>query len=154
MYTFITVTLAVIALLSAFLLCAVILVQNNKGGGGLGAVSGGVSEAVFGATAGSALVKITIWVAVFFLVSTLLLATITGRGRRGKSVAETLAIESAAVQTDAAATTVSERAAVQTDAAVKVSEGAAASTKAAAVEAVEVVPTPTPAVEAKVPAQK
>jgi len=89
MVTFFTVLLSILAILSGILMVIVILLQNNKGGGGLGAVSGGITETVFGASAASVLVKITIWLAAVFMGSTLLLATLTGRVRSGKSVAET-----------------------------------------------------------------
>ncbi len=89
MVTFFTVLLSILAILSGVLMVIVIMLQNNKGGGGLGAVSGGITETVFGASAASVLVKITIWLAAVFMGSTLLLATLTGRVRSGKSVAET-----------------------------------------------------------------
>lgn len=89
MVTFFTVLLTVLAILSGILMVVVIMLQNNKGGGGLGAVSGGITETMFGASAANVLVKITIWLAAIFMGSTLLLATLTGRVRSGKSVAET-----------------------------------------------------------------
>lgn len=89
MVTFFTVLLSILAILSGILMVIVIMLQNNKGGGGLGAVSGGITETVFGASAATVLVKITIWLAAVFMGSTLLLATLTGRVRSGKSVAET-----------------------------------------------------------------
>jgi hypothetical protein len=52
-------------------------------------VSGGITETIFGASAATVLVKITVWLAAIFMGSTLLLATLTGRVRGGKSVAET-----------------------------------------------------------------
>lgn len=88
MVTFFTVLLSILAVLSAILMIVVILLQNNKGGG-LGAVSGGITETIFGASAATVLVKITVWLAAIFMGSTLLLATLTGRVRGGKSVAET-----------------------------------------------------------------
>ncbi|MFA6929208.1 MAG: preprotein translocase subunit SecG [Lentisphaeria bacterium] len=89
MVTFFTVLLTILAILSGILMVVVIMLQNNKGGGGLGAVSGGITETMFGASAGNVLVKITIWLAAIFMGSTLLLATMTGRVRSRKSVAET-----------------------------------------------------------------
>ena len=88
MVTFFTVLLSILAVLSAILMIVVIMLQNNKGGG-LGAVSGGITETIFGASAATVLVKITVWLAAIFMGSTLLLATLTGRVRGGKSVAET-----------------------------------------------------------------
>ena len=93
MFTTLSVILAVIAILSALLLICIILMQNTKSGGGLGAVSGGVTETVFGAQAASVLVKATVWLALVFMVSTLLLAVVIGRGRHSKSVVEMLAAE-------------------------------------------------------------
>lgn len=100
MVTFFTVLLSILAILSGILMVVVIMLQNNKGGGGLGAVSGGVTETMFGASAATVLVKITIWLAAVFMGSTLLLATLTGRVRSAKSVAETYlpAEEATAVQ--------------------------------------------------------
>ena len=88
MVTFFMVLLSILAVLSGVLMIVVIMLQNNKGGGGLGAVSGGITETMFGASAATVLVKITIWLAGIFMCSTLLLATVTGRVRGGKSVAE------------------------------------------------------------------
>ena len=90
MVTFFSVLLTVLAILSGILMIVVIMLQNNKGGGGLGAVSGGITETMFGASAANVLVKITIWLAVLFMGSTLVLATLTGRVRGGKSIAETM----------------------------------------------------------------
>jgi len=89
MVTFFTVLLSILAVLSGILMVVVIMLQNNKGGGGLGAVSGGITETMLGASAATILVKITICLAAIFMCSTLLLATLTGRVRGGKSVAET-----------------------------------------------------------------
>ncbi|MFA6815120.1 MAG: preprotein translocase subunit SecG [Lentisphaeria bacterium] len=93
MYAFITVSLAVISIVSSLLLVVVILIQNNKGGGGIGAISGGMTETMFGAGASSALIKITVWLAAIFMGTTLLLATVKGRSRNAKSVAEKYAQE-------------------------------------------------------------
>ncbi|MBP1583323.1 MAG: preprotein translocase subunit SecG [Victivallales bacterium] len=88
MYTFFVVLLTIVAVVSALLLIGIVLIQNNKSGGGLGAVSGGVTETMFGASASNMLIKGTVWIAVIFLVSTLLLAMVTGRGRSFSSAAE------------------------------------------------------------------
>ncbi|NLF92605.1 MAG: preprotein translocase subunit SecG, partial [Oligosphaeraceae bacterium] len=87
---FLTVLLSILAVLSGILMIVFILLQNNKSGGGLGAVSGGVTETMFGTAASSVLLKVTVWLAVIFMGSTLLLATVTGRIRGIRSVAETL----------------------------------------------------------------
>ena len=94
MLGFFTVLLTFLALSSAILMVIVILLQSNKGGG-LGAVSGGLTETMFGASAANVLVKTTIWFAAIFMSSTLLLAALTGRVRSGKSIAETLIVEPA-----------------------------------------------------------
>ena len=64
--------------------------QNPKGQGGIGAVAGGVSEAMFGASAPSALVKITVTLAIIFLLSTLFHAAIVGHQRTQKSLGESI----------------------------------------------------------------
>ncbi len=89
--SFIAVLLSFLAVLSAILMIVVILLQSNKSGGGLGAVSGGVTETMFGTAASSVLLKATVWLAVIFMGSTLLLATVTGRVRGSKSLGEKLA---------------------------------------------------------------
>lgn len=79
------------SILSSIVLIAVIMVQQTKSGGGLGAVQGGVTESMFGTSAGNVLTKITTWTAVVFLVSTLLLGTVIGRlDKTNKSVSESL----------------------------------------------------------------
>ena len=65
--------LSIVSVLTAILLTIVILLQNPKSAGGIGSISGGVSEAMFGASAPTALVKITVILAIIFLVSTLLI---------------------------------------------------------------------------------
>ncbi len=125
MTTFFTVILTIISILSAILLIGIILIQQNKSGGGLGAVSGGMTENMFGASAGNVLTKATTWLAIVFLISTLFLATVKGRMRGGKSLVEDAAIP-ATVATEAA------EAAAAVDSAVK---EAAAATEAAATEA-------------------
>jgi len=54
-----------------------VLAQRTKAGGGLGAVSGGQSEALFGAEAGNVLGKTTAWLIAIFFGLTLML-TIVG----------------------------------------------------------------------------
>ena len=91
MATFLTYFLGTIAVISAILLICVIMIQQTKSGGGLGAVSGGVTESVFGTSAANVLTKITTWLAVVFLTSTLLLGTVIGRMKSDNtSVAEKL----------------------------------------------------------------
>ena len=102
----------------------VIMLQNNKSGGGLGAVSGGITETMFGASAANVLVKITIWLAVIFMGSTLALATLTGRVRGGRSIAETLLPEETASKVVAPIEPIDLGPAAPMEAAMEVQEGA------------------------------
>ena len=89
MATFIIVLLTIISILSAIFVIGIILIQQNKAGGGLGAVSGGWTESTFGASADNVLTKATTWASAIFLISTLLLAAVTGRWGAGrKSIIE------------------------------------------------------------------
>ena len=89
MATFIIVLLTIISILSAIFVIGIILIQQNKAGGGLGAVSGGWTESTFGASADNVLTKATTWASAIFLISTLLLAAVTGRWGTGrKSIIE------------------------------------------------------------------
>ena len=89
MATFIIVLLTIISILSAIFVIGIILIQQNKAGGGLGAVSGGWTESTFGASADNILTKGTTWGAAIFLISTLFLAAVTGRWGTGrKSIIE------------------------------------------------------------------
>jgi len=89
MVMFLKVLLYTVSILSAILLIGIIMIQQNKAGGGLGAVSGGTAESLFGTSAGNILTKATTWLAIVFLLSTLLLGTVIGRMNK-KSVSETL----------------------------------------------------------------
>ena len=92
------------------------MIQQNKSGGGLGAVSGGVTEQMFGTSAGNILTKTTTWLAVIFLVSTLFLGTVIGRlEKMNTSVAETLITEQPATAVPAPATTETKAAPVATE---------------------------------------
>ena len=82
-------------MLPAIPLTLLVLVQNPKGSGGIGAIGGGVSEAMFGASAPSALVKGTVILAVVFLLSTLFNVAIQGRIANQKSVGDTIAAPAA-----------------------------------------------------------
>ena len=74
MISFITSLLFGIATLCALLLIGIILIQQSKSGGGLGAISGGMTESVFGAAAGNVITKTTVILASIFLACTMLLA--------------------------------------------------------------------------------
>ena len=74
--------LLVLEVVSSFLLISVILLQKSKGGGLSGsAFGGGGGDSLFGARAGNVLTKITIILAIFFMLNTMLLAFFyAGRG--------------------------------------------------------------------------
>ncbi|MBR4125708.1 MAG: preprotein translocase subunit SecG [Victivallales bacterium] len=95
-----SVILAIVSVITALLLTIVILIQNPKGQGGIGSISGGVSEAMFGASAPSALVKITVVLAIIFLLSTLFYAAIVGHQRESKSLGESITAEIAATASE------------------------------------------------------
>ena len=91
MVTFLKVLLYCVSIISSLLLIGVIMIQQTKSGGGLGAVSGGVTESMFGTSATSVLTKLTTWLAVIFLASTLVLGAVIGRLQKGStSVVERL----------------------------------------------------------------
>ncbi len=80
--------LVTIDVIAALLLIGIILIQQTKSGGGLGSIGGGVTEAVFGATAGNVLTRGTVILASIFLCVTLLLAVLSGHMQQSKSVIE------------------------------------------------------------------
>jgi len=98
-----SVILTIISVLSAILLTILVLIQNPKGQGGIGAVAGGVSEAMFGASAPSALVKTTVILAIISLLSTLFNCAITGHIRQQKSVGDSIVVTAPAAPTAPAA---------------------------------------------------
>ena len=135
--SFLSVLLAIVSFVCALLLIGIILIQQNKAGGGLGAVSGGVTESMFGASAANVLTKATTWIAAVFLVSTLLLAASAGRfSRKNVSAAETAPTPAkttpevaapaaeAAAEAAAAGTETKDKAATAVDEAGKAAEGA------------------------------
>ncbi|MBO4620920.1 MAG: preprotein translocase subunit SecG [Victivallales bacterium] len=130
----ISVILAIVSVITALLLTIVILIQNPKGQGGIGAISGGVSEAMFGASAPSALVKITVVLAFIFLISTLFYAAIVGHQRESKSLGESITAGIATTPTDAidAAEPVVEAAAEATENAAEAVKDAAEAAQGAA----------------------
>ena len=135
----ISVILAIVSVITALLLTIVILIQNPKGQGGIGSISGGVSEAMFGASAPSALVKITVILAIIFLLSTLFYAAIVGHQRESKSLGESITAEIAATATETveAAKPVVEAAAEATENAAEAVKDTAEPVVEAAAEAVE-----------------
>ncbi len=75
----------------ALLLIGIVLIQQSKSQGGLGALSGGMTESIFGAATGNVITKATVVLATVFLVNTLLLAILTGRSGETATRAEELA---------------------------------------------------------------
>ncbi|MDR0994037.1 MAG: preprotein translocase subunit SecG [Verrucomicrobiota bacterium] len=80
--------LLIVEVLSAFLLIVVILAQKSKDQGLGMAFGGGMGESLFGSRAGNVLTRITITLAVVFMITTILLGILfaKGQGRRGGSV--------------------------------------------------------------------
>ncbi|MBQ7649654.1 MAG: preprotein translocase subunit SecG [Victivallales bacterium] len=148
MVMFLKVLLYTVSILSAILLIAIIMIQQNKSGGGLGAVSGGTAENIFGTSAGNILTKITTWLAVIFLLSTLLLGTVIGRMNK-KSVSETLLQDTTAAVVTPAETKPAEPKAEEKAAETPKAESAPVAVPAAAPKAEE-----KPAESAQAPAPK
>ena len=69
----------------AIVLIILVLLQRSKAGGGLGAVAGGQSEAMFGANAGNVLGKTTAWLIGIFFALTLTLTLIRPTSDEAKS---------------------------------------------------------------------
>ena len=90
MLSFFIGVMTVLEVIMALLLIGIVLIQQTKAGGGLGAMGGGMTETVFGASAGNVLTKATVILAALFLTNTLMLAIITGHSGQGKSLAESL----------------------------------------------------------------
>ena len=90
MISFIAGLLFTIDVICAFLLIGIILIQQSKSGGGLGAISGGATESVFGAAAGNVITKTTVALASIFLVSTLLLTILSKYQPQSETLSEQL----------------------------------------------------------------
>lgn len=86
---FLKVLLIVIEFFTALLLVAVILVQKSKDEGLGLAFGAGVGESLFGSRAGNVLTRITIVLAMIFLLNTLFLGMISTRSK-GRSVVDNL----------------------------------------------------------------
>jgi len=84
----ITIVLYTAVIIVAIFLIGLILIQQSKGGGGLGTTFGGAGEAVFGARAGNHLTKLTVILTTVFFVLILALAVLSGHKDRAKSVVE------------------------------------------------------------------
>ena len=70
--------LYVVEVVVCLLLALVVMLQKPKEGG-LGGLAGGMGEAVFGASAGNVLIKVTAWLGAIFLINTLVLARFTSK---------------------------------------------------------------------------
>lgn len=90
------VILIVIEVMTSILLIGVILLQKSKDEGLGLAFGAGVGETLFGSRAGNVLTKITIGLAVVFLVNTLLIGVVLRRGVSSGSVTDRLPTEQAA----------------------------------------------------------
>jgi len=85
------VILTAVEVIVALLLIGIILIQQTRSGGGLGALGGGVTDSVFGAGAGNFLTKTTVILSAVFFVVTLSLVWLAAHGNQNKSVVEKLA---------------------------------------------------------------
>lgn len=85
---FLTTFLTAVDVLVALGLIGLVLVQQSKGGGGLGAIGGESTDSIFGASTGNILTKATTMLAAVFLGVTLALAVISGHRSGGESVLE------------------------------------------------------------------
>jgi len=124
--------LTVAEVLVALLLIGIVLIQQSKSGGGLGAMGGAVTESFFGPASGNIMTKITVYLASFFLGLTLVLAIITGHRKPGRSVVEAYEPEEKPVAEEVVTPDVkvessaAEAEATEADADAKTEEGAAA----------------------------
>jgi preprotein translocase subunit SecG len=92
---------AILHILVAFVLIALVLVQDSKSGSLGGAFGGGGSNTVFGATGAATLAqKMTRWTAVVFAVTCILLSIFSARSN--KSVIDSAPITSSAPATSTA----------------------------------------------------
>jgi preprotein translocase subunit SecG len=90
MVTAIIYLLTTVQVIAALLLIGIVLIQQSKAGGGLTAMGGGMTETVFGASAGNVLTRGTVILASVFLGAALILAVITGHRGPRRSVGESL----------------------------------------------------------------
>ncbi|HPC58477.1 MAG: preprotein translocase subunit SecG [Kiritimatiellae bacterium] len=75
--------LLIVEVLAAFLLIVVILAQKSKDQGLGMAFGGGMGESLFGSRAGNVLTRMTVTLAVVFMVTTILLGILFARGSTG-----------------------------------------------------------------------
>ncbi len=79
-----------VELACAILLIGIILIQQSKREGGLGAIGGGMTESVFGAATGNILTRTTVILASIFLVTTLVLAALASHRSKAPTLADRL----------------------------------------------------------------
>ena len=77
--------LYVVEVIVAAMLIGIVLIQQSKSQGGLGALAGGMTESVFGAATGNVITKTTVTLATIFMVNTLVLAILTGKSSDSSS---------------------------------------------------------------------
>lgn len=93
MVEFLSALIFTIDVIAAILLIGIVLIQQSKSGGGLGAISGGsssVGESVFGPAAGNVITRVTVVLATVFLVSTLFLVVLSKYQRQPEGMGERL----------------------------------------------------------------
>jgi len=73
--------LTFLTLVDAMIIIGLVLMQRSKSGGGLGAVAGGQSEAMFGANASNVLSKLTAWCTGIFFVLVILSIVASGSSK-------------------------------------------------------------------------
>ncbi len=86
MMPFILGLLTFLEVVCALFLIIIILMQRSKSGGGLGPITGGFTEDVFGSSAGNVLTKTTVVLAIFFFVNTLVLAVLESSSISNKNL--------------------------------------------------------------------
>jgi preprotein translocase subunit SecG len=95
----ITTLLYVLEVIVSALLIGIVLIQQSKSQGGLGALAGGTTESIFGAATGNVITRTTVVLASIFMANTLLLAILTGKTDDAtKTRAEELAAEDTTVE--------------------------------------------------------
>ena len=77
------ITLLVVMVAVAIII--IVLLQRSKSGGGLGAVAGGQTEAMFGANATTVLAKATTWLIITFFALTIILTMVNNGSKDAES---------------------------------------------------------------------
>jgi preprotein translocase subunit SecG len=93
---------AILHVITAVVLIALVLLQDSKGGGGLGSMGGGGSNSLMGATGAATLAqKMTRYAAVIFAITSI---SMTVLSRQSSSVVDNLVAPAASAPIDSAAT--------------------------------------------------